>query len=364
MGSPAAFWHSAGRANAFAPSSATFVRHVEPRGRNPRRDPCGLEHDSAQYAVELVRHPEARADDAASRLFTAKVKMMLVLQHFPNQVFDLVSHAEKQCLGPSTGVAPDDSTFGAGAYICSNIDKAFRSAFLVKHFAPQGFTEEAVQNIDQKDPKSIMELVDFFACIGPNTRLHPTCVEKKCCEQFLLARIQQMGRLTSERVRALVKSDYGIDFVNHGCYKLHVAGDVTQVEHVDGARVNWPGQTLRIEGAHMVDKHNDHMAAIVIDSLTPIKLKTFYGPNEQEELGDQPTRARDTERRKNLERALGECQKSRVRVAQAKRRPAEPPAKKHRAMVGDLLQAARGLALAPLANGGEETSERPPLGAA
>lgn len=334
-------------------------------------------HNGSFDVRKLVPKPKnigsTDKDDTNARLFSAKVKMMLMLSKFPEKVFNLVSHGETACLGPSIGVAADDGEFAPGAYLCCKIDKGFRSAFLVKHYAEQGFTAQAVEQIDRKDPRAIMELLDLFACIGPNTRLHPACQQKACCAQFL----ERRGRLTKDKVSALIKDDFGIDFVNNGCYKNRVEGDVTVVQHVDGARVNWPNRNLRPEGAAMVDNHNDHMAAIVIDSLTPIKLKTFFakniGPNapmvmnkkcaatnqlaieaEQQLRVAAEEKERDAERQKVLDRALGDNRIERVRAAVAKRRPSEPPAKKHRAMLGDLLQRPPAAAPVPLMPASED----------
>lgn len=111
----------------------------------------------------------------------------------------------------------------------------------------------------------------------------------------------------------------------------------------------------------MQDNNNDQLAALAVGTLTPIRLRTFFpkniGPNVQhlQNKGSASTNALAKEadaliqlqlkQKKDevsaanqAEQALAENATTRKREAAAKTKPATPPAKKHRTIVGTFTQ--------------------------
>lgn len=198
-------------------------------------------------------------------------------------------------------------------------------------------------------------------------------MSKKVCDEWLARRIKSVGRLSADRVKKLVGPNGKLDWTLAGVFSFVGAGATLQVRHCDGQIVDTPEGFAFNNKYVLQDNHADSLASVVVSSLTPIRLKSFFpkhvGPNTASLLNRKSSVTNtladevyadmqqakisedvDAKRVRDVHQALEDNTSDRKREAAAKRKPKTPPAKKHRVMMGSILASPEVPTPAPIAD--------------
>lgn len=318
---------------------------------------------------KLLPRPRASGDKDEDgrnqRVYQAKVNMMCLMNTASHhQVLDWVAEAESK-VRAETRVHVCGEFWKEGTYMCAKIDTAWRMNFLATHFSHVGLSLDLLTKVDHHDKNGVAMLMDYLAAIGPATRIPEVCLNKAICAMWLRKRILQLGRCTQEKIRdGPLATDGMLHWASSGVFRFRqVTGAPTKVVHVDGAEVDMPANFVLDASYHLQDNHSDQQAAIVMGSLTPIKIRSFFpknlGPNTAalmnkkscvtsslalEAAAEHELSQRATAAAKSREQEATEAAKAnetdRKRIAASKRAPAPPLAqKKRRATLGQILRA-------------------------
>lgn len=334
--------------------------------------------DARRLLSKPVKSGDTEEDSQNRRVFRAKVKIMMLLNYNEDRVLDLCSQVEA-AVSTATAKSSSSECFPPGTYMCVKIPTDWRLKFITTRYAKDGLDLQTLQKVDAKDKNAVTELLDFIAGIGPTTRLHASCQSMRCCELWLEKRVNSLGRLTKKNMTDLIQADGSLDWPNHGVFRFAQDGRRLVVKHIDGLEAPWPEEGLSLSNAALLDNHNDLAAAIRIGQMTPIRLRSLFGkgvgPNHPrivnhksavtnalalEAEADYQVEMQDAkaalETTVKIQKVMVENSDKRKSEAKAKRAPTKPPAKRHRTLLGTILQ--KGAAPAqPLVDAGAVAEE-------